>query len=392
LNPGKALVVSQIALSLVLLTGAGLLLRTFWTLSTMDPGFERSGVLLAEVVLPRTDSGAENYGRAFADMLERVRAIPGVQSASGSQITPISFSSWNDIIHVDGYAPPPGEESLVMANEVSEGYFSTLRTPLIAGRDFTRDDTPSSPKVAIITATLAQKYFGGLDAVGKELHFDVKHEPGPPVQVIGIVKDAKYRSMREDLLPTAYIALSQDTAPGPYLNLEILAPAGAGTMVAPLRRLAAEIDPAISLSFTTLESQVDESLSRERLMATLSGFFGAVALILAMIGLYGVMAYNVAQRRNEIGIRIALGSARSRVLTLVLGEAGVLVTIGIVIGLVFAYATMRLMKAFVFGVNATDPAVFITASLILAAVAIAAGALPAWRAARLDPMSALREE
>jgi predicted permease len=391
-NLGKALVVSQIALSLVLLLGAGLLLRTFWTLSTMHPGFDRENILLATVDLRATRYEPHQYATVYRDITTRLRTLPGVTSASASQITPVSNSTWNDLIIVDGYTPPTEDDAIVLINPVSDGYFATLGIPLLSGRDFSSSDVPGAPKVAIVSETLAKKYFGTAQAVGRQFHFEVSHAPGPPVTVIGVVGDTKYQSLQEEAQPIAFIPLRQDSAPGPYMTVEVRSAAGPSAAMAHVRRVGEELDGRMSLSFKTMDAQLDEAVVKERVMAVLSGFFGALALLLAMIGLYGIMAYNVAQRRNEIGIRIALGSARVRVLSMVLEDVGKLVVLGLALGLTGAFLSVRLVQAFLYGVSATDPLMFAGCALLMAIVAGAAGAVPAWRAARLDPMTALRED
>jgi ABC-type antimicrobial peptide transport system permease subunit len=220
----------------------------------------------------------------------------------------------------------------------------------------------------------------------------VRDGSGPAVEIIGMVTDAKYRSLREEPLPTVYVPLSQDTVPGGYMTFELRAAGPAAALVPGVKTAIAEMDPAISLEFVTLSEQVAESLTRERLLATLSSFFGGLALLLATIGLYGIMSYNVARRRNEIGIRIALGAARPRVLRMVLGEVGWMVGVGVVVGIGAALAVTRLVSSFLFGVTPSDPTTLLLSALLLTAVALVAGALPAWRAARMDPMGVLREE
>ncbi|HEX5436953.1 MAG TPA: FtsX-like permease family protein, partial [Gemmatimonadaceae bacterium] len=389
---GRVLVMSQVALSLVLLTGAGLMVGTFRSLATLDPGFQRDQVLLASADLRNAHHSAQRQRQFSHDMVARLRAEPGVRAASASEYTPLSGAAWNNFILVDGFSPTSRDDALVDFNAVSNGYFATLGTPLLAGRDFNESDTPGSPLVAIINETLAHKFFGHASPLGKQFRVPAGKKLGPPIEVVGVVGDAKYQSLREKAPPTAYLPYSQQQDPPSFMSFE-LRTAGAPTALIPSVTSAfGEVNPAISLEFTTLSQQVAESLTRERLLAMLSSVFGALALALAVIGIYGIMSYTVARRRNEIGIRIALGAAGSRVLRMVLGEVGRIVIIGVLLGLGAALAATRLVSSLLYGVAPTDPAILLLAALILIAMALAAGALPAWRAARLDPVEALREE
>lgn len=388
---GKVLVMVQVALSLVLLVGAGLLLGTFRKLETMNPGFEPGHVLVAHLDLRNAHYPKERIVAATAEMLGRLRALPGVRSASSSDNTPVSGSSWNDSIQVDGFASKSEEDSLIYFYQVSPRFFETLGVPMLAGRDFDRGDTPSSPAVAVVNQALAKKFFHGDNPVGK-YYRSTYPKLGPPVEIIGMAGDTKYRNLREEILPTAYVAASQEKEGWPYATFEIRSAGSAADLVPGVKAALEQVNHDITLEFGTLSDQVAASLTRERLLATLSGFFGGLALLLATVGLYGVMSYNVARRRAEIGIRMALGAQRARVLRLVLGEVTLLAGGGLVVGLAAAFATTRLIGSFVYGMTTRDPMTFAVAAILLGGVALLAGYLPARKASRMDPMGALRDE
>jgi putative ABC transport system permease protein len=390
---GKLLVVVQVGLSLVLVAGAGLMLSTFFRLEMLNAGFEREHILLVSLDLRNGHYPPERRAAVYDEMLRRLRALPGVRSVSASNMTPISGGYWNEDLQIEGYTSKGQDDTLVYFNSVSDRFFETLGTDLVAGRDFNSHDTPESPKVAIVNQTMAKRFFAGQNPIGKRYRAEEGNKLGDVVEIIGVVKDAKYGTLREDILPTAYVAASQDRKPSQSTNFEVRVAAGAPMAVIPgVKSAIAEVNHDVSLQFKSFAVQVDESLARERLLATLSGFFGALALILAMIGLYGVMSYNVARRQNEIGIRMALGAERSRVLRMVLREVGVLIGAGLAIGLAAAIGATRLVESFLYGVKANDPRTLLAAASVLAFVAALAGFLPARKASRLEPMAALREE
>jgi predicted permease len=391
---GKALVVAQIALSLVLIAGAVLLLGSWRRLATVDPGFKPDHVLLIGANLQAENPAASPVQRSAMrrQLLERLRAIPGVREASASELTPMSGSQWNNDIKADGFAPARRDDGLVWFNEVSDNYFSTTGTRLVVGRDFNATDLPESPKVAIVNQALVQQIFGSRSAIGKHLQIAEGKDYGPSIEIVGVVANAKYESMRETAQPIAYLPMAQDTNPGAVVNFEIRT-VGATTAIIPsVKTAVAQIAPRASLNFTTMERQVSESLQVPRALATLAGFFGALALLLAMIGLYGIMSYTVARRRNEIGVRIALGATQGRVIGMVMREVGRIVGVGVVIGIVLTLSVTRLVSAFLYGVKPTDPTTMILSAIALGVIAVAAAMLPAWHAAQLDPVAALREE
>ncbi len=388
---GKALVVVQVALSLLLVVGAVLMLSTFFKLETVNTGFERDGILLAHVEL--SNYPKEQLSAVLQEVLDRLRALPGVRSASASSITPVSGWRWSQEVRIEGYAPKSREDTNVWFNSVTKGFFETLGTGFLAGRDFNAGDTPKSSQVAIVNETLAKKFFAGQNPIGKRYRTEEGNKLTDPVEIIGVVKDAKYRSLRDEVPPTAYLPSTQGAFFHQTANFELRVAAGAPTALIPgVKSAFAEVNRDLSLQFITLSTQIDESLTRERLLAKLSGFFGALALLLAIIGLYGVMSYNVARRRNEIGIRMALGAEQSRVLRMVLREVAILIVTGLAIGLIAALATTRFIASFLYGIKSTDPLTLSLAAAVLAIVAAIAGYYPARQASRLDPMAALREE
>ena len=387
----RVLVVSQIALSLVLLVGALLFAGSMRNLLSLDAGFRETGLLITGVDISRANLPAARRNAFYKELLDRIRAIPGVEQASSASIVQISGNGWNDFIEMLGQRK--SERMIPWFNRVSTGYFRTMGTSMLGGRDFNDRDTPSSPGVAIVNQEFSRKFLGGGNPIGKEFRvLGAPNEPQQLYQIVGLVKNSKYQSLREDFQPLVYVSASQDKDPGLYTNLMMRSGAPLGLILPAVKRSALELNPETSLQFNVFRTQVRESLLRERLMVTLSGFFGLLAVVLATAGLYGVMSYMVAQRRNEIGIRIALGANRGDVLRLVLSEAGILLIAGLAMGTVLAIAVGRTASSLLFGLKSTDPLTIGLSIVLLALVAIVASFLPARQAARLEPMLALREE
>jgi putative ABC transport system permease protein len=388
---GKMLVTVQVALSLVLLVGAGLLLKTFAKLATVDTGFDKNQVLLIRVDPRYASVPPDRRLPLYQELQQRLGAIPGVRSASFADITPVSGSDSNQIVHVEGYVPKSRKDIVVWTNSISAGFFASMETPFIAGRDFNEHDTAHALLVAIINESMAAKFFGSpSSAIGKTFR-NGWNEISGPIQIIGVVKDTKYTSLRAEGEAIAYYPLSQ-LPPMRWANFVLRANGPAASLIPSVKAAVDEVNRDITLQFRTLALQVDESLGRERLLATLSGFFGFLALGLAVIGLYGVMSYNVARRRNEIGIRMALGAEQARVLRMVLGEVAILILAGLALGLAVAVSSTRLLASFLYRLEPNDPTTLVTACVVLTVSAVVAGLLPARRAANLDPMTALREE
>lgn len=387
----RALVVTQVALSLVLVVGALLFVRTLRNLQTVDAGFDREHVLITHLDLSPLRLAADRRVSYEKEMLERLRAIPGVTSAAETSVVPMGGSFWNDNLNIPGSSV---QRELANFSSVSSGYFRALSIPMLAGRDFGDADTPTSPRVAIVTETFVRKFLQGGNPLGRS--FGIVRESGKPdrlFEIVGLVKDTKYAELREDYMPIVYVASSQvRESADTDLHVLLRSPLPTGDLVAAVKRSVAEASPSIVLQFRDFETMIREGLLRERLMATLSGFFGLLAAVLAMLGLYGVISYMVVRRRNEIGVRIALGATAGDILSLVLREAGALLLAGLAIGAVLAFLASKAATALLFGLKPGDPLTMAAAACGLTAVAALASFLPARRAAALDPMEALRED
>jgi predicted permease len=386
----RALVVVQVALSLVLLVGALLFGWSLRNLLTLDPGFREDGVLVVNLALRRAGPAPEARRTFFNNVVERLRAVPGVDRAAEAYIAPISGSGWNNRIVIDGKLQP----GIVNINSVGPDYFATLGTPLIAGRDFSPRDTPESPRVAIVNELFAQKHFGSATPIGRIFHIEEApgSAPEPRYQIIGVVKNTKYTDLREDLLPIAYLGATQEGKPDPFLQAIVHSTIGAAAIVPGITQAIREIHPAIPVQVQSMESLVSSSLTSERLMAALSGFFGGLAVLIAVIGLYGVMSYMVTRRRAEIGIRMALGADRATVVRMVVGDAGRLLVLGLTGGIALAIYGARSARALLYGLEPSDPATMAFAAATLGAVALVACWVPAYRASRVSPTTALRVE
>lgn len=388
----RSLVVSQVALSLVLVVGALLFVRTFRNLVTLDAGFQQDHILFADIDLSPSQLPVERRTSYRRELLDHLRAIPGVLAAGDVAIVPLSGSGWNDNLTFPGAAATTGRP-WANFNRVSADYFKTVGTPFLAGRDFNDGDTATSPLVAIVTEKFARKFFNGANPVGKT--FGVVQYGGKPdviYQIVGMVKDVKYEELREDFTAIAFVDEAQETEPAAHISVALHSDQPMADVIAAVKRSVAEMNPALVIDFTTFRTLVRQGLLRERLMATLSGFFGLLAAILAMIGLYGVISYMVAQRRNEIGIRMALGADRGNILRIIMREAAVLLVIGVVIGAGLALLGARTAGSLLFGLRPEDPFTLLIAIGVLATISMLASLLPAQRAAGIDPMQALRDE
>jgi putative ABC transport system permease protein len=389
---GKALVTGQVALSLMLLTAAGLFLGTMRNFLEVDAGFNPHNVLMVEAAVPADRIPVQLRAALFRRILSDLRALPNVRSAASSSMVPVGRQFWNQDAHPEGYQPKPVEDDvLVNLNRVSAGYFRTMETPLLTGRDFSDRDTLDSPKAMIVSAATARHFWAGQNPIGKTIGLDA---PGgiANYQVIGVVKDAKYADLNEPQLWTGFVASTQDAEPGPGLRFEVRYGGPVEAVVSVIRPAIGAVNKDAALEIRTLDERISDSLVQPRMVALLSSFFGILALLLATIGLYGVISYTAARRRGEIGIRMALGAAQGAVTWLVLRDVAFILTIGTVLGVGASVVTGRFVKSLLFGLEASNPATLATAAAVLCVSAICAAYVPARRAARMDPMTALREE
>jgi len=388
----RILVVSQIAMSLLLLVGALLFARSLNNLAGLDAGFRQSGILVTDIDFTPLNL-AKQARLAFSnDLLKRVRVIPGVDAAAIAAVVPLSGNGINQDIFWGDAGEPEGEAPTATINRVSPGFFKTLQTRMLDGRDFDEHDAANSPKVAVVNETFAKKFANGANPVGMKFRIRRLKTVSPPYEVIALVQDTKYGELRENFQPIAYLAIAQFDHPGTDAQILMRSNAPLTKLMSAVKSTANEVNPNMDISFVTFHKMIEDGLLRDRLMARLSGFFGVLAVVLAAIGLYGVISYMVARRRNEIAIRVALGARRESIVKLVMGEAGVLLGVGLVIGTVLALAGGKAAASLLFGLKPWDVPTFVLALGLLALVATAASLLPAARAARSDPMEALRQE
>ena len=386
---GRLLVVAQLAISMVLIVGATLFVGTLLRLYAVDRGFNSNGVLI--VTLRSGRPYAEERGKAVKHaLIERLRAVPGIGAASAARVLPVSGNLWTKSIQVEGRAFRSDEADSAGFNVIGPAYFATLGTPLVSGREFDDRDHERSPKVAIVNESFARDFFGAGPALGRRVA-----AAGATWEIVGVVRDAKYRNLRDPVMKTMYIPWMQRAGDQPS-EYAFLARAAAGDPLrfAPIvERLVRDVDPALHVRATySYATLVDRSLVTERILATLGGAFGLLALIVAGLGVFGVLAFQVARRTNELGVRMALGATPWAITRLVLREVGWIVLPGIAIGTGGALLVTGLARSILFDLTPTEPRLFLVAALVLAVAAALAGWLPARRAARVDPLIALRHE
>jgi putative ABC transport system permease protein len=386
-----ALVVSQVALSLVLLFSALLFTQSLRNLMLDDPGFQAKGVLIARLDFTRLHIPVDQRAAFQHQLLDRIRSIPGADDAANTNIVPLGGEGWSNAVWVDGHDSTLRQDSNF--SSISPDYFNTLRIPMVAGRDFNENDTSQSPHVAVVNEAFAKKLGLGANAIGARFRREATpSSPEQLYQIVGQVKDTKYHNIRRPAEPIAYLALAQDKDPDDGMKILVRSRLPMDAVEQAIRRTLHDVSSAISFDLEGLQDQIQQSLLAERLLATLSGFFGALAVVLAMTGLYGVMSYTVTQRTTEIGIRMALGAQRTEITAMILGKAATLLAAGLVLGAGLSLAAASAAGALLFGLKPRDPATLAGAALLLAVVTVVASLVPSVRAANVNPIDSLRTE
>jgi predicted permease len=382
----RTLMVVQIALSLVLLVSTALFMRTLSNLNTVDAGFNRRALALFRIDLSSAGYARGQVTAAQMRVLERLELIPGVQEATFSSTPLLNLGRWSSPVRIPGSTPPSGGTTNVNLNAVAPNFFVALKMPLLFGRAFTERDDVAAPRVAIVNRTFAKKIFGDESPLGRRFTVTAGE-----FEIVGVCGDAKYANLREAVPPTVYIPALQHRDGNAHFAVRV---AGDPSAIFPsLRAAVREIDPTLPvLNLRTQDEQLERNHAQERLFARLSGFFGALALVLACVGLYGLMSYQVLRRTGEIGLRMALGALPAHVLRMMLKESLALVCLGVILGLSGAWFGSRLVAGLLFGMSATDPSTYALVALQLVAVTLFAALVPARRAARIEPLAALRAE
>jgi putative ABC transport system permease protein len=384
----RALVVAQVALSLVMVAGALLFASSLRNLTGLDTGFSQDHVVVVDIDFSGAGVASDRQAAVQRELLDGVRSIAGVASAAQVGIVPVSGWSSEDELTLEGH---PETRMPTKLNGVSDRYFETMRTPLVAGRDFDDRDVVSSPPVAIVNQSFARRYFGRAPALGQRIRLHTGPHQWSAAEIVGVVADTTYDDLRNPFQPIVYRDSAQDPEPGSGLSVVVRSGLSLAALRSAVTKEVTARGPQISVSFQAFPTMVRDTLLRERLMATLSGFFGVLALVLAGVGLYGVMSYMVARRRSEIAIRLALGADRRSIVRMVMREACAMVGIGLAIGLLLTAIASTAAKALLFGLTPTDPATLVVAVGALALVGLGSSYLPAERAARLEPTHVLPE-
>jgi putative ABC transport system permease protein len=390
-----ALIVVQVSLSVVLVVAAGLFVRTFTSLATRDIGFDSSRVLVVNVDGQAARIAVDNRLSIFEQVRQAAAVVPGVERATLSVVTPVSGSTWMYGITIPGMPERTGRDRGVYTNLVTPGWFATYGMRIVSGRDISPGDTGSAPGVAVVNPAFVTKYLNGQPAVGRVIR-EADPRPGKPAktwEIVGVASDAVYGSLREPVLATMYLAYAQSDQPGSSVRLSLRSLGGRapGALAHDVATAIGRVNPGIALTFRDLDSYVSGSMVQERLIATLSGFFGVLGLLLAGLGLYGLTAYTVSRRRGEIGIRMALGADATAVVRTVVGRLAMLVAAGLVAGALVSWWASRFVESLLYGLTAREASTPIVAVLVLAVAAGVAAWLPARRAARINPVEVLRE-
>jgi predicted permease len=387
-GPGSALVVFQIALSVALTIGGGLLARTLGNLRSFDAGFDRENLLFFAIEPATSGYSGDRLMNLYAEVVERLQSLPGVKSASMSRFRPMTPGRFGGRIQIPD-DPNPGTPRSLQGNAVDDRFFETFHMPIVRGRGFNRADAGTAPQVAILNETAAREFFGGQNPLGRRFFM----RGAKPIEVVGIVRDARYHDLREPPVRMAYFPYQQGAATLERMHFAIRATRDAAALAPEIRALMRELVRNVPVvDMNTLTEQIDRTLLRERLLATLSSFFAGLGLIVAAAGLYGLMAFRVTRRRPEIGIRTALGAQRSDILALILREALVLVSTGAAAGLLLAWPATKLLSSLLFGLGRFDAATIGGAVGCLVAASLLAAYLPARRALRIEAVTALRYE
>jgi putative ABC transport system permease protein len=388
------LVVAELAIAVVLLVGAGLLIRSLWRLRQVSPGFDSQNVLTFTLGLPSVRYPTEKQGQFFNDLIARIQSLPGVQSASVVTPLPLSGERFSLSFETEGRPVPKGEEPGADFYNIGLGYFRTMGIPLLRGRDFTSAENPESPGVIIVNQAFAKRYFPNEDAIGKRIKpgISVFDDKDPVMrEIVGIVGDVKHRSLSTEVRPAFYVPQAQ--LPFDSMTITVKTAGDPQSILSTVQNEVRQMDKDLPIfAIKTLDDYVADSVATPRFNTTLLALFASVALVLTVVGLYGVMSYSVAQRTNEIGIRIALGAQARDVLSLIVGQGLKMVLIGLAIGLAGAFALTRLISSLLFGIGTKDPLTFAGVAGALALVALLACYLPARRATKVDPIIALRYE
>jgi putative ABC transport system permease protein len=386
----SALIVIEVALALMLLIGAGLMIRSFQRIQQVAPGFNPNNLLITELSLPRSKyTEKEQIVNFQREVLSRIASLPGVESVATTWMLPLSGQDAGRGFDLEGYTPAPNERTNASFSAVSPRYFHTMEIPVTAGREFTEQDNATGAGAIIINETFARRYFPNGDAVGKRMK--LRGDDNPWLTIVGVVRDVKHSELTAQ--PRMEMYLSALQSPFNFMNIVVRTSTDPASLTTAVRKEVWAVDKDQPVSdVQTMLQLVSNSVAPARFNTLLLGIFASVALMLAAIGLYGVMSYSVTQRTHEIGVRMALGAQRRDVLRLVVGQGMILALIGVALGLAAAYAVSRVMSSLLFGVSATDPLTFIGLAVLLAAIALLACLIPARRATRVDPMIALRYE